>query len=220
MRSVVSAAAAALAFVGIGEAATVDLSNVSFSDSSISVVDTFTDTNGDQIKLVMAPFLFNSDGQGGYNFTQTYGMTGYSGGVGINRRNDAHVIDGEGTPEAIVIQAQNSTANTLFDIRLTSITFGYFDQADDFTLFAGTGGIATLDLVLDDVSIWGANPSLLSVVGSTFAIGADHHSDSFKLKAFTYDLLPSIDTAVPLPAALPMFLAGFAGITVLRRRKA
>lgn len=130
---------------------------------------------------------------------------------------DIHEVDGNNSNEFLKL-----TFNP--DITLKSVSFTYFSSNDDFDLFTWTG------LLWDDegsASACTANCGSDNTVhtydfngtytGSMFLIGATGQNDDWKLAGVSVDYTPS---AVPLPAAGWMLVAGFAALAAMRRRKA
>lgn len=99
-------------------------------------------------------------------------------------------------------------------VSLNSITFGNVDGNDDFDIFFdGT-------LAFSDLGIAGANPATFGgVVLNSFSVGADQLSffngvDDFTIAGIDVSVAP-----VPLPAAMPMLLAGLGSLAFARRRR-
>ncbi|MCQ8185780.1 VPLPA-CTERM sorting domain-containing protein [Parvularcula maris] len=221
-RFLTAAASLAALLAGQAGAAMVDLTdpNLTINSSGKTVVAT---EDGVEISVEAAHWWF-SLGSWNWETSPTGGLTQYSQGLGINQPNDWHTVDGKGTNEAIVISAQENGVDVA--IRLTSIEFGYFGSNSDFDLLVDDGN-GSLDRVINDQNIGANNPALLSELGTAFVIGADQECrlfagceyDYFKLKSFSYELLSDIDSEVPVPGALPLFLAGAAGFGALRRKR-
>lgn len=99
-------------------------------------------------------------------------------------------------------------------VSLNSITFGNVDANDDFDIFFD--GV----LAFNDVAISGANPATFGgVVLNSFSVGADQVSiwdgtDNFTVAGLDIDV-----AAVPLPAGMPLLLAGLGSLAIARRRR-
>ncbi len=134
------------------------------------------------------------------------GIGMYSYGNGKNKE-----IDGKNADE--LVQFAFNTA-----VQLVSITFGKVDSNDDFDFFfdAGSGLIEQASYI----DIPGNNTYQFGSFwnGELFGIGASGNHDNFTIKRIAVDV-----TAIPLPAALPLYGTGLALIGFLgwrRRRKA
>lgn len=155
----------------------------------------------------------------GYTSTQVWG-----GGTGINRnRKDSHQVDGYGKNEAVVLKFDHK-------VKLVSAKFTYVDgpswysDGDDIDLFVedmnDLGNLIYKDGELDIHS--GDNPFNFqdqlgyALIGKLFALGADGKNDGWKLKAIT---VAKHIPEVPLPAALPLFIAGLGALGLAKRRR-
>ena len=99
-------------------------------------------------------------------------------------------------------------------VSLNSLTFGNVDANDDFDIFFD--GV----LAANDVGISGANPALFGGVELTeFSVGADQVSLFFGSDDFTVAGFDVSIAAVPLPAGLPLLLAGLGGMIAVRRKR-
>ncbi len=122
-----------------------------------------------------------------------------------------HMVDGDGGNEILILYFNQQ-------VQLASALFSYVDSNDGFDFFADTDGDGILERLAQDIDIPGSNlASLMSfnVVSNYFGIGASGSNDEWKLKAI--NAIPVSD--VPLPAALPLFLAGLAGFGFASRKK-
>ncbi|MEH6546181.1 MAG: VPLPA-CTERM sorting domain-containing protein, partial [Sneathiella sp.] len=139
-------------------------------------------------------WLYQSNGNG-------LGM--YSHGNGKNKE-----IDGKNANEAVQF---------LFDtaVQLVSITFGKVDGNDDFDFYFDDGSGLTEQQ--DDIDIPnGGKFSFADLwIGTLFGIGADGQHDNFTIKKIEVAAV----TAVPLPAAFPLFGAALLGIGYMARRR-
>lgn len=131
------------------------------------------------------------------------GLGMYSPGNGKNRE-----IDGKNTNEAVKF---------LFDtaVQLISITFGKVDGNDDFDFYFDDG--SGLSEQQDDIDIPNSGKYIFAELwaGTLFGIGADGRYDNFTIKKIEVAEV----TAIPLPAALPLFGAALLGIGYLVRRR-
>lgn len=214
MRNFIAAAASAVVFIAAAaQAATFTLTS--------ATVGTLTDDSGEVINIIAAASTERND-----QFTLVNGIRSFgSYGIGIQRAGERgspnHAIDGIGPDEAIIFQAQKASDGSLVAVNWQSIVFGWrYSSRSDFSLWTSLGGYGSLSRILDEQAITVNTPQSLGVVAATIAIQADDKKDAFKLKKLTVDTLPSITNPVPVPGALPLMLAGIAGFTALRRRKA
>ncbi|MEE2690314.1 MAG: VPLPA-CTERM sorting domain-containing protein [Pseudomonadota bacterium] len=142
---------------------------------------------------------------------------GYGTGSKYNS-SDEHTIDGNGYNEVVLLRFSE-------DVILESVLFGYFFSDDHFDFFADNDDPDTaLNYLYSGIDIPGSSylsPGAGLYVfaniwqGNIFGIGASGKYDAFKLKGLTVSKLPE----VPLPAALPLFLAGAAGVGFMSRRR-
>lgn len=154
----------------------------------------------------------------------------YSYGTGI-RHNDndgQHTIDGY-YPEVAILSFDTN-------VQLTGALFSYVDTYDTFDLFVDTNNDGILERIYENLGMPNSSIAFvdllsLNLVGKLFGIGAseyayncrqtmwgqkcDKYSPSWKLKAIKFEEVPD----VPLPAALPLFMAGLAGFGFASRKK-
>lgn len=134
----------------------------------------------------------------------------HDGGNGLSNDDD-HQVDGDGGNEVLILMFNQQ-------VQLASALFSYVDSNDGFDFFADTDGDGILERLAQDIDIPGSNlASLMSfnVTSNYFGIGASGYNDEWKLKAIT--AIPVSE--VPLPAALPLFIAGLAGFGFASRKK-
>ena len=118
---------------------------------------------------------------------------------------DSHLIDGFVLQDVVLFDFDQA-------VRLTGLGFSFVDADDDFVLFtADASGTLSAFSLMDVLS----GTVALDVVGRSFGIGAFDASDAFKLTTLSFDVAP-----VPVPAALPLFLAGMGLAGMARRRRA
>ena len=151
--------------------------------------------------------------------TQVWGS-----GTGIDRGYyDGHQVDGNKTNEAVVIKFDQK-------VKLISAKFSYVNgpsknsDGDDIDIFVED--LSNLGNLIYDSGEWdihsGNNPFNFedqlgyALIGSLFGLGADGKNDAWKLKAITVAKhIPEI----PVPAALPLFLAGLGTIGWAKKRR-
>ena len=124
-------------------------------------------------------------------------LTQTAGGLGVWGRGDSSSqLDGF-VDEAI-------TFNFDYAVRLVSVTFSYFGRGDDADIYVNGTKVANES---------SSNPYYFgNVIASSFTIGADGISDSFRIKEFKV-------APVPLPAAGFLLLGGLAGLGALSRKR-
>jgi hypothetical protein len=131
------------------------------------------------------------------------GLGMYSSGNGKNKE-----IDGKNANEAVKF---------LFDtaVQLVSITFGKVDSNDDFDFYFEDG--SGLSEQQDDIDIPNSRTYGFADlwIGKLFGIGADGRHDNFTIKKIEVAAV----TAIPLPAAFPLFGAALLGIGYIARRR-
>jgi len=155
-------------------------------------------------------------------------------GLGVTSTGDTSGnLDGLGQNDALIF-----TFDRL--VKIEGIWFSGFDLDDDVDLFFESGGnlvrhstdyLISLGVDLDgfiDISVLlglfpSIDPNLL--IGTMFGFGADDDGvlgllqDSFRIKGLKVTDLSLPPSEVPVPAALPLFLAGLAGFRFAMRRK-
>ncbi|MEX1034494.1 MAG: VPLPA-CTERM sorting domain-containing protein [Sneathiella sp.] len=176
----------------------------------------------DGIGLTATPGQFESSTTG----SETVSTPGaarigqYDQGLGVSNPwyFDQHEVDGLGNNDVVIFD---------FDqvVKLETIVFSYFDDEvhwfwgsptpnDEFSGFLDTDGDGVLNLV--GVNFDGNPFNVGGIAGEIFGIGAWGNNDDFKIKSMTV-------SAVPLPAALPLYGAGLAVLGFVgwrKRRKA
>ncbi len=134
----------------------------------------------------------------------------HDGGGGLPN-DDNHQVDGDKGNEVLILSFNQM-------VQLSSAMFSYAGSKDNFDFFADTNGDGILERLQQDIDIPGsglANLINFNITSNLFGIGASGPKDAWKLKALT--AVPVSD--VPLPAALPLFLAGLAGFGFASRKK-
>ena len=134
----------------------------------------------------------------------------HDGGNGLPNDDD-HQVDGRHGNEVVILRFDHT-------VQLVSAVFSYVGGNDDFDYFVDLGADGSLDRIAQNVDIPGGNLFdffALNLTGDLFGIGASGHNDEWKLKAVTVAKVAD----VPVPAALPLFLAGLGAIGWAKKRR-
>ncbi|MBE7636311.1 hypothetical protein GUA87_05605 [Sneathiella sp. P13V-1] len=132
-----------------------------------------------------------------------------------NESDNDHQIDGSGYNDVAYFDFGTQ------EVKLKSVSFTYNDNGDRFALFADNDNDGYLELIDSSLN---ANPTdtfeflgALMFSGTEFGIGAIGRYHDFKLAALTVEKI----SAIPLPAALPLYGAGVAllGFIGWRRKR-
>ena len=126
----------------------------------------------------------------------------YGGGLGVTNSifDNTHQVDGLGLNDIVIFK---------FDqvVTLNSVTFSLVGNDDHFSFFFDNEPDGDLDLISSFVNIPGTGTTTYTFnstwTGMLFGIGAKGSDDEFKIKG-------AMVTAIPLPAALPLYGAGIA----------
>ena len=146
----------------------------------------------------------------------------HDGGNGLPN-DSSHQVDGHNGNEVVILRFDHT-------VRLVSAMFSYVGGDDGFDYFVDLGSDGSLDRVAQDVDI--PNNNLfdffaLNLTGDIFGIGASYSeyekwkkkkkwiTHDWKLKAVTVEKIAEI----PVPAALPLFLAGLGAIGWAKKRR-
>ncbi len=154
----------------------------------------------------------------------------YSPGTGVlhNNNDGQHYVDGY-FPEVLILSFDTT-------VQLSGAIFSYVDTYDTFDLFVDTNDDGILERLYENLGMPNSSIAFidllsLNLVGKLFGIGTseyayncqmtrkgescDTYSPSWKLKAVKFEEVPD----VPLPAALPLFMAGLAGFGFAAHKK-
>ncbi|WP_375201752.1 VPLPA-CTERM sorting domain-containing protein [Hyphococcus sp.] len=154
----------------------------------------------------------------------------YSPGTGIthNQNDGQHLIDGY-FPEVAILEFDTT-------VQLTGALFSHVDTYDTFDLFIDSNNDGILERIYENLAMPNSSYAFvdlfsLNLVGKLFGIGTssysyncrmtmygekcDSYSPAWKLKKLKFEEVPD----VPLPAALPLFMAGLAGFGFASRKK-
>ena len=147
----------------------------------------------------------------------------YAGGAGVynSAADSSHTVDGYGWKDFIELSFDQ-------DVSISSLTFGYFDHYDGFSVLTdvnGDGQIGAGDTIGARMDIPNSGSVFGSVdllAGDVLGVGAFWKIDSWKLKSVTVNFEDNTNVqppAVPLPAGGVLLLTGLAGLAVARGRK-
>ncbi len=135
-------------------------------------------------------------------------------GIYFNQPNDSdHEVDGENSNEFIKLSFAP-------DVTLKSIRFSYWDSDDNARIYTYGNSSWNEVVNIDGHNLWSSSYEYTFstyYTGSMFLVGATGDDDEWKLKEVSVRYEPS---AVPLPAASWLLLAGIGGLVALRRKKA
>ncbi|MEZ5893526.1 MAG: VPLPA-CTERM sorting domain-containing protein [Parvularculaceae bacterium] len=237
MKLLISAAVAAV--VATGAASASSIYTVAGSSDLVSNNGSYQVYEDNGIQMKLSAGLFTDTAVTG-DAVVTPGQYGarpvpYSPGTGITHNNNdgQHTVDSN-YPEVAIM---------LFDtaVQLTGVWLSYVDPSDTFDLFIDTDNDGILErieqnLALPDSSVAFVDLLAYNLVGKLFGIGASGYESckevysaqkrkyvtkcetiysDWKLKKVVFEEVSD----VPLPAALPLFMAGLAGFGFATRKK-
>ncbi len=158
----------------------------------------------DGIGVTVTAGIFNSSGN-----VSTGGYVGqYSRGLGATTHYyDSHQVDGYHNNDILLFNFDQT-------VRLHHIVFSYVDWNDRFRFFHDSDGNGLLNDFGWNTDIPNSGVYVFNSLweGTLFGIGAKGKYDNFKIKKIYV-------TAVPLPAALPLFAGGLGVFGFLGWRK-
>jgi len=212
MKKLIAAFFATVMFSATAQAATTTFDFLSGSNGNIGWTTGNLNYTSNGLSMSASSARYSNGGVYDSGYIRQYnghGLTVYNG------HNDAHYIDGRGYNDVVYFDFGTQ------EVQLKSVTFKYFDGGDRFALFADNDNDGSLELISGNLN---ANPSdtytfltpyLFSV--TEFGIGALGDYDDFKIASMTVEAI----SAVPLPAALPLYAAGVALLSFVgyRRKK-
>ena len=141
-------------------------------------------------------------------------VTRTSAGLGVDSdisgggQDSDNQVDGSGDNDVLVFSFGSA-------VQLISVTFSHFSGNDDFSYFFDGDGNGNLDfdLIAGNLDTGGSTYTFGGTyVGTLFGIGAIGSNDEYRVKSINV-------SAVPLPAALPLFGAALLGMGFLARRR-
>ena len=151
------------------------------------------------------PFTISLNGETNIAFTQN------NEGLGVDNQNpDGDIdIDGAGSNDIVIFRFSEAIA-------LDRIIFEDIEGADDVTFVTSTGFGGAIEFDIQDLAFLDTDgdEGVVDFGGreiTAFGIGARGSNDSFRISRVEI-------SAVPLPAAGWMLLAGVGGIAAMRRR--
>lgn len=222
-------AIAATAFCGATGAHATTISTYNYTDyvSGTSSSQTYED---DGVTMKVTAGLYDDDAaatvtEGKYNARPVL-YSGYGTGVSHDQSDGEHTVDGY-FPEVLILAFDTT-------VKLTDLVFNYANSYAKFDFFIDSNDDGSLDqrvLIDSDLDSGYDSVSLSSLLsmdlltGKLFGVGTSYtykycnhcslHKSEWKLKKVKFEDVPD----VPLPAALPLFLAGLAGFGFAARKK-
>jgi len=169
--------------------------------------------NGDAVLELSARVFRGSDGEVRTNPQRLVDLDNNGAGV-FSFDNDGDTsdqIDGDGGNDLLIF--------TFFqEVTLTGVTFREDNgNGDDFSFgkvtgdfYAGHKNSTVYPTTNEDFTGF----SLAELTGSVFGFGAKASGADYRVASISYEL-----AAVPVPATLPLLLAGFGGLAAMRRYK-
>ncbi|MEL7545446.1 MAG: hypothetical protein AAGJ84_02270 [Pseudomonadota bacterium] len=170
------------------------------SDSKVYTVDGIT--------LTVTAGTFPNANPSDINFGTRQVDQDFFSGLGADAFGDGDNVDGSFGNDVLVFSFSRA-------VKFLSIDFGNVDGNDDFAFGSVSGTLFSRIVNFEDVS----NAVLVSTfatmdqaTGSSFGIGAIGTFDNFTIQGIEV-------AAVPIPAALPLFLSGLFGLQWFARRR-
>lgn len=207
-------AAAAVALIAFGALAAAPASAATFnftgdffgSIAPDSPSKTFT-VDGITVTVTAGTFS-NASNPSNINFANRLVDLDFFSGLGADGRFDGDNIDGRLGNDVLVFSFSRK-------IIFENIRFRNRDGNDDFAFGAVTGSLFDRIVDFEDVQntvLVSAFATMDQAMGRTFGIGAIQSNDNFTIRSIEV-------AAVPIPAALPLFLSGLLGMGWLARRR-
>lgn len=236
MKYLISIASAAALIFSAANATTISTRNYAdYVSGGPSTGYVFED---DGVTMTMTAGLYTDDAaaliQEGQHNARPVLYNGYGTGVSHDNNDGQHTVDGY-IPEVLILAFDTT-------VKLTNLVFSYINDYGKFDFFIDSNNDGMLDQrVLIDADLSGSFDNvtlsdLLSMdllTGTTFGVGASYYEEEcyyssrkqrtvckkkpseWKLKYVKFEEVPD----VPLPAAMPLFLAGLAGFGFAARKK-
>lgn len=165
-------------------------------------------SGGINLLITAATFVDNGGGSGTIDLlgpTDAAELRFNAAGMGVSfDGTDGAQIDGMGANDLAIFDFGQT-------VSLDLIQFAAANQNDEFVLFVGNSLAALTSFSFLDIP----QPSdqvAPGVIGRFFGIGALEDNDNYRIA--------SVDVSeVPIPGAIPLFLAGLAGLSFARRQR-
>lgn len=210
MKTLMSALVAGVMAAGAVNAAEIDFTDAAFATTFPGVFDqTVATVEVDGVEFTIAAFARGTNG-----FRQTFDSAGLNFGVGGNGMS------------AIAITANADvtyTAATGADRSIASFSSGMLFDLDVDGMVALTGlafGTTSSTIAFPEIAV-GAGTEFLFYADFSARAGFDSLFASAVLSGLTFETETITDptTPVPLPAGLPLMLAGLGALGIVKRRK-
>lgn len=235
MKKLISACVAAAFTIGVANAAPVTFYTTKSghnNDGVGSIGGSSQTYEKHGIAMKVSAQIFNDDGTVDNSRSVNPSVGSYGTYIYNSRYDNTHQVDGSGLNERLVLGFS-------MPVKILSATFSYVDSDDGFDFFFDQDNNGSLEWIFQGEDIPGNSwigtfdfTSLADMyIGDLFALGASvskcvkrkwngkckkYVSHDWKLKAITVEKhIPE----VPVPAALPLFLAGLGALGWAKRRR-